>query len=181
MKKGFTLIELIISFGIFMVVVSGLMSALISTVKLQRNMIDNQKTIDEVSYSLEYITRAIRMAKKDIDGVCVDRGVNYDSPPDSPPDSSNTITFLNSDNKCQSFRLNNNNIEVSISPDTDFFPLTSKAVTITQLSFSNAGSSWSSNGDDQTKVAILIKAKSRSDSIIKFQTTISQRRLNTKI
>lgn len=174
MKKGFTLIELIISFGIFMVVVSGLMSALISTVKLQRNIIDSQKMLDEVSYSLEYMTRAIRMAKKDIDGVCVNKGVNYSL-------SGNTITFLNSDNKCQSFRLNNNNIEVRISPDTAFLPLTSEAVTITQLSFSHAGSSWSSNGDDQTKVAILIKAKSRSDSIIKFQTTISQRRLNTKI
>ncbi len=174
MKKGFTLIELIISFGVFMVVISGLMGALISTVKLQRNMIDNQKMIDEVSYALEYMTRSIRMAKKDINGICVGTGVNYSL-------SGSTITFLNSDDKCQSFRIDNNNIEVRISPDTGFLPLTSEAVTINQLSFSNAESSWDSSVSNQTKVAILITAESRSGSTIRFQTTISQRRLNTKI
>ncbi|MDD4062380.1 MAG: prepilin-type N-terminal cleavage/methylation domain-containing protein [Candidatus Pacebacteria bacterium] len=171
MKKGFTLIELVISFGIFMIVISGLVGALISTVKLQRNMIDNQKMIEEVSYALEYMTRAIRMAKKD------SNGYNYTL------SGGNTLIFLNSDDKIQSFRFNyeDNSIEVRISPDTGFLPLTSSAVKITQLSFSNAGSSWNSSGDDQTKVAILITAESRSGSTIRFQTTISQRRLNTKI
>lgn len=176
-KRGFTLMELLITFAIFAVVVTGMINVLVSAVKVQRQMLADQKMVEEVSYAFEYMTRAIRMAKKDMEGTCVARYANYNY-------TNGVFSFLNSEGNCQQFKLNNSAIEARISanssiPTGSFFPITSDAVTVTGLLFNNGGSSWASGGA-QSKVTILVEAQSLvGSSSINFQTTVSQRRLNT--
>ena len=186
-QKGFTLIELLVSVFIFSLIIGGVINSLLTSVTLQRRIIADQKMFAELSYTLEYMSRTLRMARKDINGTCTStRNHNY-----ILFDGGNTIRFLNFDNECQEFSLRLTGDVMSISEriatspnSTDllpltFLPLTSTNVTVTKLVFSSAGSAWHSPATNQSKIAIGLRVRPRiGDSAMVFQTVVSQRKLN---
>ena len=152
----------------------------ISAIRLQRKALATQKLLDEVSYAAEYMSRAIRMAKKDIDGNCT--GIaksNYSK-------NGSKIKFENYKGECQEFfrewdatkgvhRLKEKKTGIEnylTSPDFD-------------MVFFNIGpdDSWSQDDNEQPRVSFFLEleGKTQEKPKIQLQTSVSQRNLDIKI
>ncbi|MGI6637150.1 MAG: PilW family protein [Minisyncoccales bacterium] len=113
-NKGFTLVELLVSVFIFSVIIGGMVKSLLTSIKLQQKIIADQKMFAEVSFVLEYMGRTLRMAQKDVDGVCTGlSNYNYNL-----FDGDRTIRFINYDGECQEFSLTDGAISERIA-DTE--------------------------------------------------------------
>ena len=79
-NKGFTLIEIIVSMAVFLLVAGMAVSIFISIVTQQRRILSEQQLINQTSYVLEYMSKALRMAAIDENGDCVqnDFGDKYE-------------------------------------------------------------------------------------------------------
>lgn len=182
-KRGFTLTELLMAVAIFIIIVAGVVNVFIRGISLQRQIMIEQTMFSELSFVLEYMGRTLRMARKATNGNCVDaRNHNY-----SPSAGGNTIRFLNHEGLCQEFSFDSTNWSIRERISTNdsqagfsaFTPLTSPNVTVNGLIFNNANSAWSSPATSQSKVVIAIVARPRGgDTDMRFQTLISQRKLN---
>lgn len=64
-KKGFTLIELIVVIAVLLFVVGAAIGIFISIVKHQRRILDEQELLNQASYVLEHMSKALRMAGKE--------------------------------------------------------------------------------------------------------------------
>lgn len=69
--NGFTLVEVIVSMAIFLFIIGIALAVFISIIKVQRNILSEQKIINQVSYVQEYMSKALRMAKLDETGDCI--------------------------------------------------------------------------------------------------------------
>ena len=193
-QNGFSLIELLVAIFVFIVVVGIISDLFVDTIKNQRRALANQELLNQTSYVLEYIGRAIRMAKKDdIDGVGCLLGykvnfektnsrilgiVNYSGP---------GIKFRNYQDVCQEFFLDNNDYRLKESKNNAApFPLTSPDL---KVNFFNIGpdTSWSQEDipPQQPRVTLFLDIKrlgfpSGEEPEVKIQTTISQRNLDVQ-
>lgn len=182
--KGFTLIEMLVSIGIFIILTIALTGIFVSSSRVQSRTLATQELMSQSSYVLEYMDRFLRMAKKDVSGSCTGTaGANY-----NPPESiSNTITFLDYNNVCHQFVLENNQIKEKkfISGSWVSAEITSSKVKVNNLKFSVIGGSQPPTNTLQPKITILIDIESKSQIVdpvpkIKVQTTISQRHLDVQ-
>jgi len=180
MKNSYTLIEILVAVTIFSLAISSLTGFFLTATKSQQKSLASQELINNVSYNLEYISRAIRMAKKDDkNGVdCLSGSlVNYEINP-----STQGIKFRNYQDECQEFFLEGNKLKESkngvinnLTPDN-----------LEVISFQVGPSdSWDQNDDEQAKVTFFLEVKgvaerSELEPSIKIQTTISQRNLDVK-
>lgn len=207
-QKGVTLIEMLVAVAIFSIIVVAISGLFISSIRAQGRILATQELLDQTSYVLEYMGRAIRMAKKELNCSSPDTqeycypdqppqcltdipddpapyGFNYEV---SPSPIGDRIRFINYDNKCQEFFYENGQIKTKISIDrgADLFqeplPLTSGHIQIESLQFIISGES---QGDDlQPKVTVSIEARGREMVLgrpkIQIQTSISQRILDVE-
>ncbi|MFH1643259.1 MAG: prepilin-type N-terminal cleavage/methylation domain-containing protein [Patescibacteria group bacterium] len=169
LKKGFTLIELMVSLSIFVLVISSSSSILIMTIRSQKKAFAQQELLNQTSYLMEKMSKSIRMARKDKDGICGSKisNTNYYFSPTS-------IEFLNYNGICQKFYLNNGEIKEKLGA-TDL-PLTSSNL---DVEYFNVDVEYGDQADNmQPKVTFVLKIKSGvepNDANINIQTTISQR------
>ncbi|GAJ06754.1 unnamed protein product, partial [marine sediment metagenome] len=77
MNKGFTLIEILISITIFSIVIIAFLSLFTSAFHYQRESLNSAYLLNSASYLTEYISRDLRMAKKDITGNCITEKHNF--------------------------------------------------------------------------------------------------------
>jgi len=174
MKKSFTLTELLVVIGLISLISGTVIGVYISGVRVQRKILEDQEVLSQINYALEYMGRAIRMAKKDdveIGGqtknCCPQDKVNFCQ------NSNSEILFRNSQNQCQRFYLSSNAIYEEIVGVSNF-PLTS--IKINSLKFNLSGAP---QGDQlQPRVTIFIEAETKGQKKLEFQTTISQRDLD---
>lgn len=168
--KGFTLIELVVSMGIFTLIVGSSIGLFASGLKIQRTSLAEQEMLSQVSYLMEYMSRAIRMVKKDMSDLCTgEPKLNYSFTGDS---SSGCLNFRNYKDECQSFCLiGGKMVDGGIN-------LTSAGLDI--LSFDVDLTGQTQNDNQQPSVAISLDVQGREGSKIKIQTTISQRNLDIK-
>ncbi len=167
-EKGFTLIEMIVASFVFLLVIIVVISVLISTIRSQNLVLEDQKVLAELSYAMEYMSRALRMAKSDDTGNCSPHGI-YSK-------IDNRIKFLNYEGKCQHFYLEEGTIKTRIEETnlTSGINLTSDKINIENFLielklFREIG-----------MITINIQAKAKSedkDKSIKtnLQTTVSRR------
>lgn len=179
-SKGVTLIEMLVAVIAFSMIAIAITNAFLSSVRMQRRILEEQKMLGEVSYAMEYMTRALRMAGRDRDGACIGIEENYRQ-------IANGIRFLNYDREnCREFVLEDGIIKESFGegPRT---PLVSSGFEVTELSFQSGGTNWSSSEGktgDQSRITITIGIKSKDfeamgkDVSTKVQTTVTQRQLN---
>ena len=179
-KNAYTLIEILVAISIFTIVIAAPTGFLVGSIKGQQKALSSQKLIDNVSYSLEYISRALRMAKKDRDGTCIEPGANYENP--GHDDSS--IRFLNYNNICQEFSLEDGQLKQRKSTTNSeedlgeiFTPLTSDDLQIEMLKFELFGQEQDDNLQPRVTIVLDIKGKNTE---LKIQTTISQRNLDVQ-
>lgn len=111
-NKGFTLIEVLVSVAIFSMLISVFAGFLVGSIRSQQRALASQQLVDSVSYNLEYISRALRMARKDIAGGCVGAGFNYETNV-----GRDRIRFLNYEGRCQEFFLEGNRLRERRSTD----------------------------------------------------------------
>ena len=176
--RGFTLIELLVTIAIFSIVVVIMVDILVSAVHIQSSILAAKKVVGQASYVMEYTSRALRMAEKDETGSCLGAiSKNYEV-----IDQGHGIRFINSlqNDDCQEIYLDGNTIKLkknATSTNPKILDLTS-GISIEDFKFNVFGDSPSDNL--QPLVTIYLQARADKSSIIKLQTSISQRNLDIK-
>jgi len=104
-QRGISLIEMLAAVTVFVITVGAISGIFISAIRNQRRILATQELLDQTSYVLEYMGRALRMAKRDSNGTCISLGKNYEN-----PSGISSIRFLNYDDKCQEYLKEGNQV-----------------------------------------------------------------------
>lgn len=198
-QKGLSLVEVLVSFAIFGIISAALMAIFTSTVNTQTVILQHQAIMNEANFALDYMGRAIRLARVDDatggSGACTGTiDTNYSDTTANP----NQITFLSYDPMagggvgmycCRRFQLVGEKIYEFKSPDTSAsnFPASGTEITSGQVKVANLkfiAQNRSKTDYKQPTVTINIDMLPTGRQIvpipeIKVQTTLSQRNLNT--
>lgn len=181
-KCGFTLIELLVAIAIFSVVVTSFFGLFSSAFREQRKNLNLQYLLQNTSYSAEYISRALRMAKKDLSGSCLTALANFEN----PDGNLSKIRFLNYDEKCQEFFLEGETLKVRKSTDESSSnfgspePVTPQNIGIANLRFEISGESQLDSLQPKVTFTLSIRNKTPEPQTLSIQTTISQRELDVQ-
>lgn len=196
-QAGMTLIEIVVAIAVFFIIVAAAVGIFSSSVKIQKRALATQELLDQTSYVMEYMSRALRMATKELnctnplDPATCDPsnppyclmnkgyGWNYET---NPPDY-NKIKFINhlQDNDCQEFFLDTTNHRIKYKTSEGEFYLTSSNLQVESLQFALFGESQGDIPPRQPQVTMFLKIKGRgltSRPELRIQTTISQRNLD---
>ena len=179
-NKAFSLIEMLVAVTIFTLIIGSTAGLFIAGIRSQAKALVSQKLLDETGFVMEKMSRALRMAKKDLTGSCLlslfgcgGSGYNYCNP------TSEYILFISSQDECSGFFRVNSFLKQSF-PVVGELPLTSTDFEVTSSVFDLSGESQSEIPNLQPRVTILLKIKNanaaKPEMII--QTTISQRNLD---
>lgn len=187
-QKGISLIELLVVASIFIIISGAVSGLLISGIKGQRHTLASRQLLDQTSFAMEYMSRALRMAKKDTTDdliTCLSvSGLNYEI-------INNALRFINhlEEDDCQEFFLDTTDPNAPQlkqrkgigTPDAIALVLTSKELYVEDLQFNLIGESEVDSLQPRVTVAITIRdntQKSGEQPEIKIQTTLSQRNLD---
>lgn len=113
MRRGFTIVEMIVVMALFMFVIGAGISVFVSMISDQKKVLSEQQLLNQVSYAKEYISKALRAAKTDLSGNCLFDGGGYIYLLTHYDDVSGYykgIKFINQSNDdiCQEFFLDGN-------------------------------------------------------------------------
>lgn len=176
MNKGFTIVEMLVTVTIFSIVIGSATGVFILAIKIQRYNLAYQQILNQTGYAMEYMSRAIRMAKKDLDGDCIVLNTNYQS-----TGGGSGIKFENYKLECQEFSLVGEQLVVEFD-GRGAIPLTSADFNVASLKFEIYGEEQPPDLN-QPRATIFMEVEGRNLSPlprIKIQTTISQRDLDTE-
>jgi type II secretory pathway pseudopilin PulG len=172
-KNGITLIELLMGLGLFSIVIIAFLQLFTSAFKEQNKILSKLQLLDNGSYASEYMSRALRMARKDLLGTCIPVNNNYIA-------TANGIKFLNYKDQCQEFFLDGTILKTSKSGFAQpIQSLTPSNLIAEALNFNISGE----QGSDllQPKVTFALKLKNNiNGEILNIQTTVSQRDMDIK-
>jgi prepilin-type N-terminal cleavage/methylation domain-containing protein len=184
MKKGFTLIELMVSVAVFSLALTAALGIFVSSLKVQRYALSSQQISSQSSYIMEYMSRAARMARKDVDAICIsywDSGelikLNYKKTRDGQG-----IKFLNYQDQCQEFFLEGTRLKENKNGVENY--LTGSDLEV--LSFKvGPDSSWDQEDDEQPRVVLFLEIQGKGQGSgqrpnLKLQTAVSQRNIDIR-
>lgn len=175
--KGFTLLELLVVTAILGILTAGVAGLFVSALRTERSILASKRVLSQASYVMEYMSRALRMAKKDTayDGIdCIPSGSNYQIT------TRNGIKFINSlqEGDCQEFFLEGGQIKLQTNidnPPSTTLELTSSDITVSSLEFNLSGQTQGPPDILQPFVTIYLSAYTTNSPILKVQTSLSQR------
>ena len=200
-KRGITLVELLVAMSIFLLILGGVTRIFVAHFKSQRIILAEQLLLDQANYTVEYISRALRMAKKELncsnpadpetcygeECYCLSEkeagfGYNYEIIHDGKG-----IRFINpmKNYACQEFYLDgiDNMLKERIikpSPVTPM-PLLSNRIQVNSLTFTVTGNPQPPTDNLQPKVTINMELEIPEENLkINIQNTISQRDLDVE-
>jgi len=198
MSRSYTLIEVLVAVSIFTIVIAAPTGFLVGSLKGQQKALASQKLLDNTSYTLEYISRSLRMAKKDTIGSCISpldstnyrnyektdfrelNGIGY---------SGSGIKFKNYQEVCQEFFLDETEGHetkdqlMESKNGTAPVALTSDELEVVSFKI-GPDDGWDQNDNNQPRVTLFLEIKGGKGQrpelrpLIKIQTTISQRNLD---
>lgn len=189
-NKAFTLIEMLVAVTIFTLVVGSAFGLFISAIRSQVKALAAQKLLDETSYTIEYMSRFLRMAVKDPSGGCLTTagpGYNYENSDKDgiPGGDSWAIRFIDYRVKCHEFYLDGGFLKERRSTDSteSGFPLEGTELTsgdfeISSLNFNLSGQDEADDLQPRVTISLTIGKKPDLKPQITIQTTISQRNLD---
>ncbi len=168
-NKGFTLVEILISASLFAMVVAIATNIFLFTGRLQRLMANSINVSDNISLTLEIISRDARMAQ-------LRPGQPMFS---SSPQSS--IAFMDYRGQNVIYRLNNGRIEKSENGGV-FLPLTPSNVNVENLRFIIDGNELNDGRQPLVKIFMKISWSVGVDTVENYlQTVITPRNLDIEI
>jgi len=183
---GFTLIELLVATSVFALILFTATSLFISIFQQQKRTLSQQELLNQTSYAVEYMSRALRMAKKDTTGGCLDIdyiGYNYRSFYEGKG-----IRFINhsNDDVCQEFfwdgtdqKLKESKWDSSGTPLISEIPLLSDNLQVNYFKIKLSGESGSDDFQPRVTISMEVQVKGAGDQPKKqIQITISQRNLD---
>ncbi len=192
--KGYTLIEIMVAVGIFTTVIAAPTGFFVSSLKGQQRALASQELVDNVSYSLEYVSRTLRMAKKELDLTCKTNlsncclksngvGFNYELTREGKG-----IRFINYQDACQEiFWDTSDNRLKEIKDGGASIALTPRKLEVVSFKIGTTTPDiWNQNNDKQARVTLYLEIKAEgpaafgSQPKIQIQTTISQRNLDVQ-
>ena len=185
-SKGLTLIETLVAVTIFAIIVGAISGLFISAIRSQRRVLATQELLDQTSYVLEYMGRALRMAQKDLGGSCLTTcgaGCNYEN----PVGVFSVVRFINYDGKCQEFLKDGIQLKERKSSDgsatnlpASGIPITSDKLQINSLKFNLSGETQIDLLQPRVTIFLEIEGREAAGSRpkIQTQTSISQRPLD---
>ncbi|MDP2820776.1 MAG: prepilin-type N-terminal cleavage/methylation domain-containing protein [bacterium] len=173
-EKGLTLIEVLICIFIFSLIMGSVFDLLYSQIRTQNKILKESVLFDNLSYSLEYMGRFLRMAKRD-DGSCISANSFMEI-------SAAGIKFKNYKNQCQEFYLDSGALKQKINNGQPI-NLTPTNVVVEQFNIYLVGRTRVDGL--QPRATLLLKAKTKTEKLIysssiQAQTTISARNLDVK-
>jgi type II secretory pathway pseudopilin PulG len=173
-EKGITLVEVVVSIFIFSLLMGGVFDLLLFQTRTQNRILKESMLFDNLSYSLEYMGRFLRMAKRD-DGSCITANSFMEI-------SETGIKFKNYKNQCQEFYLASGALKQKINNGQPV-DLTPSNITVEQFNIYLVGRQRADGF--QPKVTLLLRAKTKTEKLIystsiQVQTTISARNLDVK-
>lgn len=176
-EKGFTIPELLVALFVFSLVTGGATNLLLSGITAQRSSLATQELLDQSSFAIEYMTRSLRQAKKDLGPTCLTvNGLNYEL-----TQAGEGVMFINSNGQCQEFRLTSARIEEVFWQGGEIASrafLTSNNPAVISLKFLLKGEGQ--DDDLQPRVTFVFEiegqgAKPEARPKLQFQTSVSQR------
>lgn len=191
-KRGFTLIELLVSTAVFTIVMVVALGALLSLSEANRKADILNSSINNLSFALDSMSRTLRTGTN---YHCTSGGL-LDNPLDCSGSTPGTyIAFLSAEKekiaycydaaakmiKRQVIPAGSSSSLSTSCASTNFLPLTTPDVVITNFSFYVTGAETkNSNGNTvQPKVTMLLSAyvsvKSTQKSLFNLQTSVTQR------
>jgi prepilin-type N-terminal cleavage/methylation domain-containing protein len=185
--KGFTLIEMLVAMAIFSTVMGIVTGIFITGIRQQKMALDSQIVLDQTSYALEYMSRALRFASKEKSGgACLSQdGLNFEIPVayqiEGNENLGTGLRFINhlQGDDCQEFFLENNQIKYWRQSDPNPpVPLTSVKLEVISLKFDLEGKRQTDNLQPRITIFSEIKSAGASGQSQKIQTSISQRNLD---
>lgn len=190
-QRAYTLIEVLISIAIFFIVVAGPTGLFIFSLKNQNRILGTREIVDNASHVFEYMSRALRMARKELN--CTDRinpetcaclknsgyGFNYEI-----THNGKGIKFKTSQQPsvCQEFFWDTTDNRLKETKNgSDPIALTSDDLEVVSFKFKESG--FTQDDNDQPRVVFFLEITKKSEVIspkIKIQTVISQRNLDVR-
>lgn len=166
--RGFSIVEVLVGVAMFSLVAGAAAGLFISALKVQRNSLASQETLDQASFAFEYMSRAIRMARKEISApACLSKnGLNYELTRGGAG-----IKFINYQGLCEEFFLEDNMLKEKRADYSSALPITSARLSVAAFNVSVSGEAEAD--DIQPLVVFLLKAGG-----LKIQTSVSQRNLD---
>lgn len=174
---GFTLVEVLVAMFVFSMIGGIGTGLLFSSMSAQRNSLAKQELVDQVSYTAEYMSRALRQAVKELQDppACLTRagrGANYEISL-----TGNSVKFITSKRECKEFFLENGQIKERVDGGVPV-NISSNALQVAALRFSTQGEMQTDT--IQPRVTFIIDAvtlgqKPEERRTIELQTTVSQR------
>ena len=187
--------------SVFLIVIGAIFLVFISSVSQQRITMLKQVSINETSYVFEYMSKALRMAKRatSADTLCIPDGYIYQLTNRNGGSSYTGIKFLNylyETPLCDEFYLDTDtNILMEKKDSEDAVPLTSSKLKINSIRFGINGTNGCYNTATpetcplgaffldtdkiQPKVTMLLNFQIEDEQRT-IQTTVSQRNLNAQ-
>src|SRR3989344_7817509 len=152
-KKGFTLVELMVSISLFTIVMTISMGSIFSVFNTNKKSESLRAVMDNLNFTLEAMTRTVRFGTN----YHCDVTVGVISVPRDCASGADSFSVLDSNGQQVSYKLSGTRIARSINGGADYF-LTSSDVTIQKLKFFVFGSTLYSNGGDlfQPQVIMVI-------------------------
>ncbi len=178
-KKGFTLIELMVSVAVFAIVTTMVAGLFIFAIRIQRKILVRQELLDQVSYVTEYISRSLRTAKKASDASCLSAaGTNYELSRDGLG-----IKFINDRQECEEIFLDQTVGKLKESRAGTENIITGSSLKVLSFKLMLNGAAVADQGLLQPRVTFLLQVQRvgqryEEQASVYVQSTISQRDLN---
>mgnify|MGYP001609711162 CR=1 FL=1 len=174
---GFTLVEMIVAFGIFAVIMVISVGSLLSLLEANRKAQAQKSVVNNLHFAFENIARQLRMgARYHCNAFQGDLG----APADCATTPASSIAFSSRDGERVIYRLRADAIERSRDGGILFLPLTAPEIRVDRLQFFVDGSSPTDRRQPRVLLtaAGVMQGKSKVASRFEIETLLSQRQLD---
>ncbi len=186
-QKAYTLIEVLIAVAIFFTVIAGPTGLFVSSLKSQNRILSVREIIDNSSHVFEYMSRALRMARKELD--CGPEKDACTCLEDSSYGSNYEITYggrgikfnnFQQPSVCQEFFWDTADNRLKESKDgAEPIALTSDDLEVVSFKFEEFGLNQDDNIQPRITIFLELTKKNQTEPPkIRVQTTVSQRNLD---
>lgn len=175
---GFTLIELLVAMTLFVIFIALASQVFLSGVLGQRNILGFEQIFEQSSYSMEYMNRSLRMAKKETDALaCLStNGRDFEL-----THSGQGIKFINSRSECQEFYLDASSKRLKENKAGQLQDLTGAGAEVVDFNIYIIGEGQTDGLQPRATIFLKIASKAQGGATslsLSLQTTVSQRKLD---